>query len=159
MKKYLIAVAMFFAFVSIAFAQDATKTVTVTSAVPEATVTTTTAISSPVYDTIKGIIPKASEGIMYNIQSHEANLYTVGSLIEKDTKIGTFALDAGYGESDSVMAGISYKTDTLEKLGVKIVILKDLFAKVGYGVAVDHVTNAAEFGHGPYATAGASINF
>ena len=69
-------------------------------------------------------------------------------------------MDAGYGESNLGVAGLSYKTETLEKVGVKVLILKDMFAKVGYGVGIDGITDGDKrFAHGPMCTFGASIKF
>ena len=113
-----------------------------------------------IFGMFKDLIPSKATGGFYNFVDSSFSLIIIGELLEKDTKYGTIALDAGYGESNLGVAGISYKTETLEKLGVNVVVLKDLFAKIGYGCGIDGITDGDKrFAHGPMVTFGANFKF
>jgi len=112
------------------------------------------------FGTIIEAIPNTTTGGFYDFVQHDFSMIVTGELLKKDTKYGTLSLDAGYGESNLGVAGISYKTETLEKVGVKVVLLKDLFAKVGYACGIDGITDGDKrFVHGPMVTFGANFKF
>lgn len=123
----------------------------------EEPVTTT---NTSVADVIKALVPNASAGAFYGIRSHESNVVFVGSLMEKETKIGTFAWDLGYGESDLGITGVSYKTETLSKVGINIPVLSDLYAKAGGAVGYNHISrDSRSFDYGGYVVGGAEYKF
>ena len=112
------------------------------------------------FGVFKAAIPNTTTGGFYNFVDSSFSLIAVGELLEKDTKYGKLSLDVGYGESNLAVSGISYKTETLEKLGVNVLILKDIFAKAGYGCGIDGITDGDKrFAHGPMVTFGANFKF
>lgn len=112
------------------------------------------------FSLFNSILPNTTTGIFYDVVQSKLVIVGVAELFEKETPYGTFCLNAGLGESDYGIAGISYKTETLSKLGINVLVLKDLFAQLGYSVGVDGFTTGDHrLVHGPLATLGANIKF
>ena len=108
----------------------------------------------------KAVVPNVSTGLFYSVDQKQLSTITCGSLASKETSIGTFNLDAGYGSSELAVGAITYTTATIERLGVKVPILKEIFAKIGYGAGIDGIgTGEHRFVNGPQVTLGASIKF
>lgn len=110
--------------------------------------------------TLNAALPNTTPSMFYSLRNHEANFLTQYQLASKDTKIGTFELNAAYGESDTGLAVLAYKTDTLGKLGVNVAVLKDIFANAGYGIGYDHITKSdRQYDYGFMVGLGANIKF
>jgi hypothetical protein len=149
----------------LSYADDTTETsTTTTSSSSETTAETSTATTSSILekmlDTFKDTLSSASSGGMYDVSGHTGLALTIGSLYEKETTFGTFSFDGGYGDSDTAVVGLSYKTGTLENWNISVPVLDKLFAKVGYAVGGTSILDdEREFVHGPMVTFGADFKF
>lgn len=110
--------------------------------------------------TLNAVVPNSRPSVFYSIRNHEGNFITQYQVASKDTKIGTFIGSLAYGESDTGLVTAGYKTETLSKLGVNVIVLKDLFASVDAGAGYDHISKSdRRFDYGVLASFGANIKF
>lgn len=142
-----------------AFADEAVTTETTTTETTSETTTPTSIWDQiNIASTLKNLAVNTEPAVFYSLNKHEATYLTQYVLAEKETSFGTFSGNMAYGSSDTLLGTLSYKTETLEKIGVKVFVLKDIFASLGCGAGYTNVSDSdREFTHGVIAGLGAII--
>ena len=76
-------------------------------------------------------LPELNEGLVYSAKNQKVENALTLTLLEKQTKIGKFALDVGYVIENEPIVAIMYELGSLKQFGVDLPLMEYLDIAIG----------------------------
>ena len=93
-------------------------------------------------------LPVTNTGVYYNLNDSDFCFTTTFRAMEWKN----LNLNLGYATTDNLVASLGYSICALEKLGIKVDVLKDLVIDVGWTLGYSRIFSDWEFNNGPNVT-------